>query len=109
MNFSIPENATSDEIEAIIERGMDAMMDAVENGGDRRSLFPDGTGDQKSNTRTRVTVVQEENSHDDMVDEKLKKRRKKRRSGVSSAASSCVFFSERRTTREYDDAEYGDY
>jgi hypothetical protein len=40
MNFSIPENATSDEIEAIIERGMDAMMDAVENGGDRRSLFP---------------------------------------------------------------------
>jgi hypothetical protein len=35
-----------DEIEAIIERGMDAMMDAVENGGDRRSLFPDGTGDQ---------------------------------------------------------------
>jgi hypothetical protein len=70
MNFSIPENATTDEIEAIIERGMDAMMDAVENGGDRRSLFPDGTGDPKIKYENKGNGGPgQEDKHDDMVDE----------------------------------------
>jgi hypothetical protein len=52
----------------IIERGMDAMMDAVENGGDRRSLFPHATGDQNK-YENKGNGGQGPNVHDDMVDE----------------------------------------
>jgi hypothetical protein len=49
---------------------MDAMMDAVENGGDRRSLFPDGTGDPKIKYENKGNGGRgQEDKHDDMVDE----------------------------------------
>jgi hypothetical protein len=89
MNFSIPENATSDEIEAIIERGMDAMMDAVENGGDPDvAFFPDGTGDPKIKYENKGNGGRgQEDKHDDMVDaiEKMKKKTKKKIRCVRSA------------------------
>jgi hypothetical protein len=61
MNFQFLKMRRATRSEAIIERGMDAMMDAVENGGDRRSLFSRMAQEetQKSNTRTRVTVVED--------------------------------------------------
>jgi hypothetical protein len=87
---------------------MDAMMDAIENGGDRRSLFPDGTGDQKSNTRTRVTVVGEENSTTTWSTRGIEKKEEEEKIRcVQVRPAPCVFFEQRRTTREYDDAEYG--
>jgi hypothetical protein len=39
MNFPIPANATQEEIEAIIEQGMDARFDAHDAGGDGNVAF----------------------------------------------------------------------
>jgi hypothetical protein len=112
MNFSIPENATSDEIEAIIERGMDAMMDAVENGGDPDvAFFPDGTGDPKINYENKGNGGPgQEDKHDDMVDEIEKMKNKDKEEDPvcpECGQAPCVFFEHEELLVEYDDAEYG--
>jgi hypothetical protein len=51
-----------DEIEAIIERGMDAMMDAVENGGDPDVAFSRMAQEPKIKYENKGNGGQEEDS-----------------------------------------------
>jgi hypothetical protein len=80
MNFSIPENAMTDEIGAIVERGRDALFDAVDNGGDPDvAFFLSGTGDPKNKYENKGNSGSgDEDSHDDMVDAIDKMKEKKR-------------------------------
>jgi hypothetical protein len=58
MNFSIPKNATTDEIEAIIDRGMDAMFDAMDIGEDPDvAFFHEGSEEWKNGKRQTIARI----------------------------------------------------
>jgi hypothetical protein len=115
MNFVFPTGATTDEIEAIVERGMDAMLDAVENDEEPDVCFlQEGSeeakeSDRKGETNTETVV----DGGDDEVDDNNKKRAAEEEDPEDEekcqecGESPCIFFEHEELLVAYDDAEYG--
>jgi hypothetical protein len=111
MNFSIPKNATTDEIEGIIDRGMEAMFDAVDSGEDPDvAFFHEGSEEwQEANRNKNLIGKRDDKTDDDIVDEIKKKRIDEEEDPecAECGESPCVFFQHEELLVEYDDAEYG--
>jgi DNA-directed RNA polymerase subunit M/transcription elongation factor TFIIS len=112
MNFTIPKNATTEEVEAIIERGMDAMMDAVDGDSDADVCFlHEGSEEAIAAEKNQNTSGKTDgDGGGDIADDDDNKNDNKK--GVDDECPECgedpcVFFQHEELLVAYDDAEYG--
>jgi hypothetical protein len=120
MNFVVPKNATTEEVEAIIERGMDAMLDAVD--GDSEvdvSFLHEGSEEAVAAEQEQKKERRNEAGSDGGQDIAEDDNKNKNKKGVAEeedpgddecqecGEDPCVFFQHEELLVAYDDAEYG--
>jgi hypothetical protein len=70
LDFSFPKYATTNEIEAIVECGMDAMFDAMDSGKEPDvAFFHEGSEVEKKANISKNTSCKSDDDADDIVDE----------------------------------------
>jgi hypothetical protein len=112
MDFTIPKNATPEEIEDIIERGMDAMMDAVDSGAEGNVAFlhagsPEAEAARKKENASGTTDGRAGDDDIAVNNNNKKEVDENEETCVECGESPCVFFKHEELLVLFDDTEHG--